>query len=31
MQNFRAFQAARVQELLTTMRCLYPGGDADVQ
>jgi predicted O-methyltransferase YrrM len=30
MQNFRAFQAARVQELLTTMRCLYPGGDVDV-
>jgi predicted O-methyltransferase YrrM len=30
MQNFRAFQLARVTELLTTMRCLYPGGADDV-
>lgn len=30
MQDFRSFQAARIAELLTTMRCLYPGGDVDV-
>jgi predicted O-methyltransferase YrrM len=30
VQNFAAFQTARLHELLTTMRCLYPGGDGDV-
>lgn len=30
MQGFRAFQATRISELLTTMRCLYPGGAEDV-
>jgi predicted O-methyltransferase YrrM len=28
--TYREFQAARVAELLTTKRCLYPGDDADV-
>jgi hypothetical protein len=30
VQSFAAFRAARVHELLTTMRCLYPGGAEDV-
>jgi predicted O-methyltransferase YrrM len=30
MPSFREFQVARLQELITTMRCLYPGGDKDV-
>jgi predicted O-methyltransferase YrrM len=30
MQTFAAFQTARLQELIGTMRCLYPGGDGDI-
>jgi predicted O-methyltransferase YrrM len=30
MQGFRAFQLARITELIKTTRCLYPGGADDV-
>lgn len=30
VQSFRAFQQARVNELLTTKRCIYPGDAEDV-